>query len=633
MIDQKALADVRDRKSLFRLLRDELRWPLDPEDLFTYEGPALGDSAADRVAVSQVVPFGAEDPFLILLAEFHSPLRRSDLRQILRAIRNDRRTLGRYPGKATEDIIFVCAEQDYAGVRFAHFEERDGKQPHLSSFGWTREDVGSARTLCEVNLPALGLPPTLFGAPNWHDARAHWLAAWDVEKVTKDFFKEYHDIFQRVEGMVTGVADDNRRMFTQRLFNRLMFIHFLSKKGWLRFNGSTNYLRALWEGRERHPEATFYHTHLIPLFFSALNNPHVSTLPDTNPVLHSHIGDVPYLNGGLFEQAPDECCGEQVADEAFDLIINMLFARWNFTVSESTPLDVEVAVDPEMLGKVFEELVTGRHESGSYYTPRPIVSFMCREALKGYLADGEREGPEAVARFVDEHDATGLADPELVLKRLQTIRACDPACGSGAYLLGMLHELMDLRRCLFASKRIDPIGDYRRKLEIIQTSLYGVDIDPFAVNIARLRLWLSLAVEFDGATPEPLPSLDFKIECGDSLMAPDPKAVSGGGIDMFRDTDIKEFERLKAQYADPFYAGDKQGLRSKIGAARHRLAQWLHRDDATGGFDWWVEFAEVFLAGAGGKGGFDVVVANPPYVRQELIKDLKPALKRLYPEL
>jgi type I restriction-modification system DNA methylase subunit len=202
-----------------------------------------------------------------------------------------------------------------------------------------------------------------------------------------------------------------------------------------------------------------------------------------------------------------------------------------FTVTESTPLDVEVAVDPEMLGRIFEELVTGRHESGSYYTPKPIVSFMCREALKGYLeTNAAGESKEAIERFVEKHEPDDLRNAESVLDALRRVKVCDPACGSGAYLLGMLHELLDLRAALFQSRRLDSLSVYQRKLEIIQTNVYGVDIDPFAVNIARLRLWLSLAVDFEGAKPEPLPNLDYKVEAGDSLLGPNP---SGGLRDGF----------------------------------------------------------------------------------------------------
>src|SRR5690606_14425106 len=160
--------------------------------------------------------------------------------------------------------------------------------------------------------------------------------------------------------------------------------------------------------------------------------------------------------------------------------------------------------------------------------------------------------------FVDQHEPGQLSDPEGVLDALKEVRICDPACGSGAYLLGMLHELIGLRAALFATKGLDQITIYQRKLEIIQNNLYGVDIDPFAVNIARLRLWLSLIVEFEGNDPPPLPNLDFKIEVGDSVLGADPS--EGLGIDMFRRQEIDKYLELKAAYLQA-HGGEKLTLR------------------------------------------------------------------------
>jgi type I restriction-modification system DNA methylase subunit len=233
-----------------------------------------------------------------------------------------------------------------------------------------------------------------------------------------------------------------------------------------------------------------------------------------------------------------------------------------------------VAVDPEMLGKVFEELVTGRHETGSYYTHKPIVSFMCREALKGYLESNlPKQTPKVIARFVDEHDPSPLQDAEAVLEALRRVRVCDPACGSGAYLLGMLHELMDLRTCLFSTKRLDPISAYDRKLEIIQRNVYGVDKDAFATNIAKLRLWLSLAVEFEGEAPPPLPNLDFKIEQGDALLSPQPAAI---GQQAFRQQAIDAYFQAKTAYLTA-HGNTKRTLRTQIVHLRQDIALWVLR--------------------------------------------------------
>jgi hypothetical protein len=315
-----------------------------------------------------------------------------------------------------------------------------------------------------------------------------------------------------------------------------------------------------------------------------------------------------------------------------------------------------------MLGKVFEELVTGRHASGSYYTPRPIVAFMCRESLKHYLltarsaTDGaaagtpsmiarsasegpvaspsmiarsasedamiarsasegvaESEGvpaseaPDAIARFVDESDPSGLRDPEAILAALKRIKVCDPACGSGAYLLGMMQELLRLREALFAAHHIDQQKVYDRKLEIIQNNLYGVDIDIFAVNIAKLRLWLSLAVDFTGTKPPPLPNLDFKIECGDSLTATDPQRLP----DLFRHKLVEQADalaELKGQFIQA-YGEKKKKLAARIKKQEAELRDQLPDHSPDGSVDWRVAFAEVFR-----NGGFDVALENPPYV-------------------
>jgi hypothetical protein len=317
--------------------------------------------------------------------------------------------------------------------------------------------------------------------------------AFDVEAVTKEFFKEYDRIFKELEKKIKGINDENKkRLFTQKLFNRLLFIAFIEKKGWLEFQENTDYLSALWRDYNRRKgqkakEANFYKDRLSQFFFKGLNTPE-----EKREELKDLIGSVPFLNGGLFEQEEDDKNPNIIIpDSCIDSILHDLFQRFNFTVTESTPLDVEVAVDPEMLGKVFEELVTGRHDTGSYYTPKAIVSFMCREALKGYLKTTfPKESDDGVAKFVDEHNPDKLIHREDVLDALRRVRCCDLACGSGAYLLGMLHELLDLRQCLFENYQLGSNIIYERKLEIIKNNLYGVDNNDLAVNIARLRLWL-----------------------------------------------------------------------------------------------------------------------------------------------
>ncbi len=318
-------------------------------------------------------------------------------------------------------------------------------------------------------------------------------------------------------------------------------------------------------------------------------------------------------------QPYDEQHAVHLPNDTFADILN-LFERYNFTITESTPLDIEVAVDPEMLGKVFEELVTGRHASGSYYTPRAVVSFMCRESLKLCLQTQTTESAACLTQFVDGGDATGIRDSEGVLEVLRSLRVCDPACGSGAYLLGMMGELLRLRDALFQSDQTDPGTVYERKLEIIQRNLYGVDRDDFAVNIAMLRLWLSLTVDYEGAVPQPLPNLDYKVAVGDSLTGAAPEQLT------LERPLIQAIQEKQADYFITHGDAKKEALRAEIAALRADLQGW--QDAPEEAFVWQVEFPEVFQAG-----GFDVVIGNPPYVRQELIKAMKPTYKRLFPEV
>jgi hypothetical protein len=469
------------------------------------------------------------------------------------------------------------------------------------------------------------------------------IEAFKVEPLFKEFYRDYGRVFNAVENHIrpTLPEKESLRLFTQRLFNRLMFLAFVERKGWMRLGQRTDYLAALWNDhtakrRTGTEPSNFYADRLRPLFFEGLNQ------PDRPPgSIDPRFGTVPYLNGGLFEHAEDgsdTSARIRVPDEAIALILDPesgLFSRYNFTVAESTPLEIQVAVDPEMLGKVFEELVTGRHEQGSYYTPKPIVSFKARIALVEHLADRcPSESRDALEKFVHDDDGSHLKDPEAVHRALVNVTVCDPACGSGAYLLGMLHELLDLRTRIFASRhKADPETAYQRRLQIIQQNIYGVDKDAFAVNIARLRLWLALVVEFEGETPPPLPNLDFKIEIGDALAAPAPEEVLRDEGRLIAST-VREFREAKDDYLKA-HGAKKSELRAKIDTLKSNLKGWLASEGPPDAFHWAIEFAEVFMPAQGSTvpGGFDIIVANPPYVRMELIKPQKPVLKKRFKQV
>lgn len=655
--------NINDFDTLLNFLREKLGWYI-PEDVeledigFPWSPEELDlDELTEELIVDcqQLPPFPTNQlefefsegtqPWGIFFLQFDSEsVYRTALRRVLRGLVERRDRDASLPAWGHDHLLFICTTTDFQRFAFAHFAATttNWRRAVLSIFSWEQGDT-HIRTLCEYNLPALTFP--ISGFSNDQEWLQAWQEAFDVEAVTDKFFADYQRVFTQVENAVEGIPEDEtekRRLYTQRLFNRLMFLRFIEKKGWLTYNGDRNYLRALFntvgntplirderrvEPSENTPlirgaggleySESFLNDRLFWVFFRGLGN--VTDLLEESAEVVELRGEVPFLNGGLFEmQEYDSRNAVHIPNDKFAKILT-LFERYNFTVTESTPLDIEVAVDPEMLGKVFEELVTGRHDTGSYYTPRSVVSFMCRESLKICLQNKTDETEACLKKFIDDSDATSIRDPEKVLRVLQTLRICDPACGSGAYLLGMMSELLRLREALFKSRNVDPRTTYQRKLDIIQKNLYGVDKDEFAVNIAMLRLWLSLAVDYEDDTPEPLPNLDYKVAMGDSLTGPAPEHLS------LANPLIQEIQEYQAEYLVTHVDTERQQLREVIAELRENLQGWQADADE---FVWQVEFAEVFQ-----EGGFDIVIGNPPYVRQELIRSIKPILKRLFSEV
>lgn len=536
---------------------------------------------------------------------------------------------------------------------------------------------------------------------------ARLLNAFNVEVITKRFYQQYARLFRE---LVAAVRKDNVMIaefgdirevdgFVQRLLGRLMFLSFLQKKGWLA--GDQAFLTSQF-GIVSGQIGNYYRDFLIPLFFRALALPanERNSDPAVGPVWSQ--SDVPFLNGGLFEvgvgqdyeldQRLSGGAGVQLDNRYFTPDINgafdigggerggvlAFFNRYDFTVEEDTPEDIVVSLDPEMLGKVFEELITERHETGSYYTPRPVVTFMCREALKGILQSRlPNVAPAALAKLVDEHDPKDLSKPVRtdVIAELRGITICDPACGSGAYLLGMLHELLALRQILVRGDD-DDCSVYEEKLDIIQRNIYGVDVDPIAVSIARLRLWLSLIVDFNGSNPPPLPNLDYKIMIGDSLVeklngeslvgAQEQANTTQHGMvfDAHRAKLQADFEKLRRTlFSFEGTSDQRRTMKEELLKIEHELllkvlheqsdkldsqecnilarTDWaiparakryerelnaikgqrnvikeierqVTKEQRRPVFPWDLYFSEVFQ-----RGGFDIMLANPPYVRAD----------------
>lgn len=526
--------------------------------------------------------------------------------------------------------------------------------------------------------------------------------AFSVEKATQEFFEKYRDLFLRLQEALDRIVEKEQKIrvefkskqvsvvdFAKKLLGQIVFLYFLQKKGWfgvkrgsLWGSGSKHFLRELFN--EKHGDyKNFFNDILEPLFYEALR------LERPGDYYSRFDCRIPFLNGGLFDPIndydwieteillPDELFSNDrktKEGDAGDGILDV-FDRYNFTVKEDEPLEKEVAVDPEMLGKVFENLleIKNRKSKGTYYTPREIVHYMCQESLVEYLYGEfnpeivayETLGDDQMAMFGNEakkkqldltiqHRQRSLIDkkdietlirygesvveherrvvsegreigrysfklPERIRanalridEKLAGVRVCDPAVGSGAFLVGMMNEIIRARGALTPHvNENQERTPYDFKRHAIQNCLYGVDLDSGAIEIAKLRLWLSLVVdEEERESIQPLPNLDYKIVCGNSLL---------GVNKLFNHKSLKKLEELKPLQFNETSAVKKQNRKKQIDDLISQITDG-HKD-----FDFEVYFSEVFRE----QKGFDVVIGNPPYMGFQGFKD-KSYLKSHY---
>jgi adenine-specific DNA-methyltransferase len=539
--------------------------------------------------------------------------------------------------------------------------------------------------------------------------------AFDVERVTNHFYKEYSALFKHTQKTIfennAGIRafhdPEKLHTFTQHLLGRIMFLYFIQKKGWLA--GDKRFLTSQYHNALI-DECNYYNEVLEPLFFNTLNERRSG---DQSP-----WGKIPYLNGGLFERDYELGTILYLPNDLFDtnqdLGILRFFNSFNFTITEDTPAEQEVAVDPEMLGKVFENMMEeqDRGKSGTFYTPRPIVHYMCREALLGYLEEQIGLDRNLLSAQFEEDPEALLTVPQSrqVEKALNSVKVLDPAVGTGAFLVGILHELVALKHACYKARGVDvhrstgEVAGWKR--DFIANCLHGVDIKPEAIDIARLRLWLSLVVDLNLDQVEPLPNLDYKLRVGNSLLETVegekilPDIMATGKVDtvkpyqeelgiasvkpqqmgfnlgaadqarsalailkekVFTCQDAKERKKLRTEIEAQERAvvvnaldeiitnidirikyivekgsvvnwkgmSREQKELEKLYARKGKLVE--RRTEAAKGlslpfFLFRLHFLEVFRD----KGGFDIVIANPPYVRMELFKQQKADLSVAY---
>lgn len=410
------------------------------------------------------------------------------------------------------------------------------------------------------------------------------IEAFNVDKLNKRFFSDYQKHYEKFVLELTGEVwkkkqnkyvltkiqepspllktafynnKKHARDFCKKLLGRIVFLHFLQKKGWMGCaiddkhweNGEKQFMLELFNGFE---DKTHFHSKcLTELFFNTLNKPNRNDIFEVERLSnHLNGSKVPYLNGGLFET--DTNCDPFKVDFPpvfFEELLDF-FGQYNFTIDENSPDDHEVGIDPEMLGHIFENLLEENKEKGAFYTPKEIVQYMTQESLIQYLQThlGEHEELSNFIRNNDIGDRTAkhnyIRDNAAHIEELlDNVKICDPAIGSGAFPMGMLNEIFEAKMALDMTLNRSEV-----KKKIIQNSIYGVDLESGAVDIARLRFWLALVVDED--EPHALPNLDYKIMQGNSL------------LESFEGIDLSEIHKGKAITIDDENSGDN--LFSKV---------------------------------------------------------------------
>jgi type II restriction/modification system DNA methylase subunit YeeA len=411
------------------------------------------------------------------------------------------------------------------------------------------------------------------------------------QKVRDEFFTGYSKMFQELQESLATHLGPQTRSFSQKFLGRLMFLYFLQKKGWLK--NDKHFVDSI-PGYEQ----------LSNIYYNGLNT--------------GKLEGIPFLNGSLFDRE-DYLSNEKEAE--ISEILNDMFLKarkffnnYNFTVDETSSLEVEVSIDPALIGTVFENLLLEkeRGKKGTFYTPKDETSFICRRALVKYLGleDGfsadQKEFRDGIQNHLEVLRKTRKIDEIRELKdKLLKVRVVDPAVGSGGFLVIMMQEIVStiMEADAIAGWKSDP---YEYKKEV-HRNLFGFDIEPEAVEIARLRLWLSMII--DQEVPVPLPNLDFKIvDIPDSLQLQSFQKKIETEIEEERDL----LGKLIEQYSNEHDHENKVKLKQRITLHTNNLLKYGLNTNV-------IESYMVEPA--------DIVVMNPPYVRQESIE---PERKKYY---
>ncbi len=488
--------------------------------------------------------------------------------------------------------------------------EKVGKVSLLKDISIEQTHRGHISILNHLIIPTIGSK----AVKNFSQLYYYWQTVFSISVLNKNF---YEDIITWFNMAVMDIkipdqkaGSEKHKDFTVRLIARLIFIWFLKELKVVKDelllpefeNGEDNDLI-----KPKHNGTSYYKFILQNLFFNALNSEKKDRdkkIFDIYSASFENIDDIkksiffaPYLNGGLFDIHPNDWCELGKVNNAFlvpDILfldkekgLNSILSRYKFTIAENTPLEEEIAVDPEMLGRIFENLLAeqsddtkdaARKNVGAFYTPRPVVSYMCRSILMKHLNTDIKP-----------------ANNKLIIHKLLETTVLDPACGSGAFPMGMLEEMMQVLSTVdpdgkvWVSEMMKSKDDefrehisemyadgqirYIKKLGLLRNCLFGVDLLEYAIEITKLRCWLSLIVEQrvdfskDNYNLKPLPNLEFKFYKKNSLFRFYKDQNLNALIDRYdREDLLDELVNLENQYfiAKSDRHGTKEEIKEKI---------------------------------------------------------------------
>jgi len=464
---------------------------------------------------------------------------------------------------------------------------------------------------------------------------------FDAEVISEEFFSNYKKLYERLLNFLSKDKKTvfllkknllNNQVFATKIMGQVLFTYFIQKKNWLGANkdeklykGDRNFIRNSFNKFET--RNNFYNEFLEYLFYEGFNKKN-----DDN-YLRELDCKIPFLNGGLFAplrgynwkkenlNIPNEIFSNANKDGILDI-----FDLYNFTVNETDPLDKEVGIDPEMLGKVFERLID---VNGVVYTPKPVVSYMCEQLIKEYLLNNQEEINLNKDQIDNLLNSTNIEKNSELFKdllptfkildlKLKEIKVIDPAVGSGQFATGMMSLICEIRQKLNIFFKYDR-NLFQLKKNCIQNSIYGVDIIASSIEITKLRLWLALIVDENKVENiSALPNLDYKIYQCDSLIKTEVNLLSKNNLD--------QFNLLKNQL---YVETDDLKIEDLKNNITKKLDEILIENNEIG-----IEiiFNEIFECKTP---GFDIVLGNPPYISavdQKRSETTKTYYKKTYPE-